>query len=42
MVLEGGLIELESFFDLDFLGIVDLIFGLLLVFDVEGPPRRDL
>jgi hypothetical protein len=40
MVLEGGLVELQGFFDLDFFGVVDLIFLVELGLDVEGMPGR--
>jgi hypothetical protein len=42
VVLERRLVELESFFDLDLLGVVNLLLGLLLELDVEGAPYRCL
>jgi hypothetical protein len=34
------LVELQGFFDLDFFGVVDLIFLVELGLDVEGMPGR--
>ena len=38
--LEGGLVELQRFFDLNLLGVVDLILDLVIRLDVERMPGR--
>lgn len=38
--LEGGLVELQSFFDLYFFGVVDFVFFLIVWLDVESMPDR--
>lgn len=40
MVLESRLVELQSFLDLDFFGVVDLVLGFLRIIDVERFPTR--
>lgn len=34
------MVELQGFFDLDFLGVVDLVFDFVVRFDIERMPGR--
>ena len=40
VVLESGLVELQSFLDLDFLGVVDFVLDLVVRFEIERMPGR--